>query len=93
MLLQQPHHMFEYLEFGLTWARPDSLPLRARFDWNNHTSKQLQLDKLKEFVLKQGRKMCVCGEAVLLTAPDSRSRLHTLLPCPQHSPLCLRSLL
>lgn len=47
MLLQQPDHMFEYLEFGLTWARPDSLPLRARFDWNNHTSKQLQLDKLK----------------------------------------------
>lgn len=38
MLLQQPDHMFEYLEFGLTWARPDSLPLRAGFDWNNHTT-------------------------------------------------------
>lgn len=46
---------FEYLEFGLTWARPDSLPLRARFDWNNHTSKQLQLDKLK---FGESRNLC-----------------------------------
>lgn len=30
MLLQQPDHVFEYLELGLTWARRDSMPLRKQ---------------------------------------------------------------
>lgn len=29
-LLQQPDPLFEYLELGLTWARPNSLPLRRK---------------------------------------------------------------